>query len=339
MTTNDLPDWLQPDPDDYLTSQDLSGHAADYFDGSAELPAIREPETSEWGNYDDMDDLPDDWENEDGLPFLTIIDQETGEILETIQDSEALPAPPSEDVMNRAREIAQAKAKAADPSTAEAEELKTAIRKRGIDQKKAFMEDARDLWRMDALNLWKKAGYTSRQEFLASPENHQETTRGNLAIHIYEILCGYFNMDFQHTAIRHHKPITIDLCLVGFRAYMILEHTLSSIQAESITAGGVQNLLEWNRYRAQVEDWLLEAFSLSTRDLEAKVYEGNKWITYFTGILTPGTLRYVYDAEGTIIRARTVDEVIDLLGMSDLPDDRQLSGSIRGKEESDEQAP
>jgi len=174
-----------------------------------------------------------------------------------------------------------------------------------------FIERARDLWKMKSHAWWALLGYKSFAQWAADPDQNLSPSVAYLSAQVVDICIVTYRIP---------KHLLYD---VGEKKYQLLAPALEKIRASWVKQG--RSAEQWKSDRAGILDLLSDAKSLSWSALSDQLtWKIDNWETYFRGKLTAGKLR----------SAATVADVLDILGLSDVPDEAPISLLVRGQDSS-----
>lgn len=200
---------------------------------------------------------------------------------------------------------------ALDNERTRAQNCQNSIRNQTRLESALFIERARDLWKMKAHAWWAVLGYKSFAQWAADPEQNLSQSVAYLSAQVIDICLVTYRIP-KHL-----------LYGVGEKKYQLLTPAFEKIRAHWINQG--RKSIQWKEDRAGILDLLSDAKSLSWSALADQLsWKIDNWETYFRGRLTAGKLR----------SAATVADVLDILGLSDVPDEAPISLIIRGQDSS-----
>ncbi len=188
------------------------------------------------------------------------------------------------------------------------------------NESKIFIERGLWLWRMRTNNLWQELsqdkGYQSFDDWCSDPEQNLNPSSAYLAAQTIDVFVVFF----------HIRPDALHK--IGERKLQALTPYISKTMIQLSNKLGCRDGWDarawktWNAFRDYVLEWIADAEALSATDLSDLIaYKGKGTETFFRGKVTVGMLR----------AAGSIEKVLDMLSISDLPDQQVLNIVLKGQ--------
>ncbi len=185
---------------------------------------------------------------------------------------------------------------------------------------------------------WQDLGYKSFDEWCVSPEQNATATEGNLQAQVIDLCVMYFRLHVTELyGVGFKKWMLITPHIEGLRADVAaFDHKIAGLderikntihpQKYELLMDRLETLREkrdklWQDCRVKTLEWIALAETTSWSGLQDEGFNAKGWETFYRESISVGLLR----------QTKTVEELLDMLGLSDRTDEFMVRISIRGR--------